>query len=156
MGAYKWKTNYFKVNADVAGAVCERLEATVGLSATTLLDASRPEDAPLHGEFEWDDGIAAEKFREEQARKIIRNLEIVVEEQSVEPVRAFFTIESKQNGISRNYESTNVIMRVSEKRSTLLDIALRKLDAFRRKYAQLTELAGVFAAIDEVQREQKI
>ena len=150
MGAYKWKTGYFKTDANVAGAVCEQLEKTVGLNATTLLDASRPQNAPLHDEFEWDDGIAAERYRETQARKIIHNLELIVEEYDVEPIRAFFTIEPKQNGTNRNYESTTVIMNVGEKRNALLDIALRELENFRRKYAGLTELARVFEAIDSV------
>ena len=35
-------------------------------TAKDLVDASRPEEAPLHKLFEWNDSIAAEKYREEQ------------------------------------------------------------------------------------------
>lgn len=50
---YEWKiTGICKVDANIAGAVCEELKNTVGLTRENLVNASRPEDAPLHDEFE--------------------------------------------------------------------------------------------------------
>ncbi len=141
MSAYKWKTgSQHKIDADTAGAVCEQLEQTIGLTAQTLVDASRPADAPLHGEFEWDDAIAAESYRQDQARYIIRSLCVVSEQEETQPVRAFFTIAQQP------YERVEAIMSVEEKRTALLDLALRELKAFESKYSQLVELAGVFEA----------
>lgn len=88
---YQWKPgSRFKVDANTAGAVCGQLEAAGNLSAKSLLDASRPEDAPLHSEFEWNDSIAAEKFREGQARNIINHLVVRLDEKPDTPVRGFF------------------------------------------------------------------
>ena len=42
-------------SAQVAGEVCERLEARGRLTPSDLVDESRAEDAPLHGMFTWDD-----------------------------------------------------------------------------------------------------
>lgn len=42
------------------------------LSPEIVVDAARPDNAPLHNQFEWDDGIAGEKYRIEQARGIIK------------------------------------------------------------------------------------
>lgn len=142
---YQWKkASYIKADANAAGKMCEQLEQTVGLTAKNLLDANRPVDAPLHNEFEWNDGVAAEKFREQQARHIINCLCIQPEETQQEPIRAFFTIGQP------TYESLHVIMKSEEKHNNLLELALRELAAFQTKYATLSQLAPVFDAIEEV------
>ena len=149
--AYAWKTPFFKTDANIAGAVCKGLEESVGLTAKTLLDASRPEGAPLHDEFEWRDEVAAEKFREQQARVMISNLVIVtVSGETVEPTRAFFTLtESKK--ANNNYHNVIDVMQSKEGRSVLLGIAMRELKSFRAKYNGLEEFAKVIAAIDELE-----
>lgn len=145
---YKWKTPFFKTDAEVAGKVCKELEETVGLTSKTLLDASRPEDAPLHKEFEWRDDVAAEKYREQQARTIINNLVIVAEEQNV-TTRAFVVLtESKKE--TNKYHDVVEVMQDGEKRSALFKIALRELLSFKQKYAELEEFQKVIEAINEL------
>lgn len=131
-----------KTDAQIAGAELERLEADGNLTAKALVDASRPADAPLHKEFEWDDSKAAESYREMQARHIINSIEIVREEAT--PVRAFFNLERTE----AQYHHVDLIMRKEETRKKLLMNALAELKAFERKYSQLKELAAVFEAID--------
>lgn len=126
----------------IVGAECERLEREGRLTAKTLVDESRPDDAPLHSEFEWRDDVAGELWREHQARNIINSIVVVNEKQ--EPVRVFFNIETK----SAEYFSVDTILKDEGKREALLKTALRELDAFRVKYQQLEELCGVFEAID--------
>jgi hypothetical protein len=80
---YEWKVNgIYKTDANVAGKVLEELNNTIGLTNENLVNASRPEDAPLHNEFEWDDTIAAEKYRNVQAGKMINLLAVRIEEQN--------------------------------------------------------------------------
>lgn len=142
---YQWNpASRIKTDANVAGKVFEELESTVGLTAKTLLDASRSEDAPLHNEFEWDDAKAAESYREVQASYIIRSLCVSAQDEIGEPVRAVFAV----NG--GGYESVTVIMQDVDKRSSLLDMALRELRSFERKYKILEELSEVFSAIDRL------
>lgn len=148
---YKWKTgSVIKADAQVAGEVCKKLEETDGLTAPNLVNVSRPEDAPLHDYFEWNDAIAAELYREVEAGKIIRSIVVEVEDVKEEPVRAFFTLDSKYKGHS-TFESIRTIMVQTEKRNSLLDIALKELKAFERKYRMLSELASVFEAIDKLE-----
>lgn len=145
---YQWRTNNYKTDPNVAGMVFRDLEASVGLTSTNVVNASRSEDAPLHKEFEWRDNIAAERFREEQARLMIGNLYVINEATpNVEPVRAFLTLERNQKQKSE-FVNIEAIMRSPEKRDSLFDIALRELNAFRRKYSNLSEFSEVFAAID--------
>lgn len=149
---YSFKNKgFFHVDAQVAGEVCEELEQTVGLSAETLLDASRPEDAPLHDEFEWDDEVAAEGYRRYQAGNIIRNLEIVIEEQ--EPTRAFVTIE-RQVAHSSVYEPTVQVMKEEDKRKSLLELAKIELSWFKKKYKGLQELSKIMQDIEELEAQR--
>ena len=138
------KGSYIKADAQTAGEICEKLEQQGNLTARALLEESRPENAPLHNAFEWDDGKAAELYRENQARHIISSLEIVPVQS--EPVRAFFNIVRSEP----QYTHINVLMNQKETAEMLLKYALNELLAFQRKYSQLVELAKVFDAIDEV------
>lgn len=133
-----------KADANVAGAMCEQLEKTIGLTPKTLLDANRAEDAPLHSCFEWNDGEAAEKYRESQARHIINCLCIKTGQVEQPTVRAFFNIQKT------SYESTGVIIRQEDKYAQLLDMAKKELSAFQQKYKTLSELQTVFDVIEQL------
>ena len=137
-------------SASVAGAVCERLESEGRLTAKDLLDDSRPADAPLHSAFEWDDDIAAEKYRENQARHIISCLVIKPEPTapSPTPMRAFFNVRS--NG--SQYETLNTIMKSPDKHQRLLEQAFDDFRTFRQKYNTLCELNSVFSAMEETEK----
>lgn len=146
---FQWKQgSHIKADAQQAGILCSRLEAEGRLTAKALLDESRDEDSPLHGEFEWNDGIAAEKYRENQARHIINCL--VTAHESTAPTRSFFNVEYK----TAEYRSVTAIMQDADGRDRLLSLALRELDAFKRKFNSLSELAAVFAAIEEIQEKR--
>lgn len=142
---YKFrKGSYIRADAQAAGEMCEQLEAQGKLTAEELLNANRAEDAPLHDSFEWDDSVAAESWRMQQARHIINSLEIVTENR--EPVRAFFSIIRSEP----NYRHIDTILQRQDDTEALLKMALSELQAFQKKYSQLMELAAVFSAIDSI------
>lgn len=146
MAVYRWKSGaHASVPAQVAGEVCAELESRGNLTPSALVDASRPEDAPLHGAFEWDDVIAAKRYRETQASYIIRSVEVVMQDGGG-PVRAFVSLSTDSK--HREYSSIDVVLSNADKRKAMLEQALADLDAFKRKYEQLEELAAIFAAID--------
>ena len=62
---YQWKSgSRIKGNAQESGELFEQLSKTEeGLTARTLLEANRPESAPLHNDYEWNNDIAAEEWR---------------------------------------------------------------------------------------------
>lgn len=143
---YRWKLGArAPVSAQVAGEVCERLSSEGRLTSHDLVDESRDESAPLHKCFEWNDTIAAERYRETQASYIIRSIETVLQDDT-EPVRAFVSITVGEKAMP--YAAVEHVMMRSDSRATLLMKARAELEAFKRKYQQLAELADVFAAID--------
>lgn len=142
---YKFKPcSHISVDPQIAGEMCEKLEADGKLTAKELVNANRPESAPLHSAFEWDDAIAAESYREEQARHIMSCLITVRED--APSTRAYFNIVRSEP----NYRHINTILRDEDLTAKLLDTAMRELSAFRVKYANLTKLSQVFDAIDNL------
>lgn len=152
--AYRWGQRAYSVSADVAGRVMEDLENGPGLTAKNLVDVSRPEDAPLHSVFEWNDSTAAELYRENQARRLIASIEIVredvpeveVEEKPV-MIRAFHALRTEE---TEGYEHIQHIMSDEEKRNRLLELAKRDMNIFKEKYKELKELSKVFESMDEI------
>ena len=69
--AFKPGTRY-TVPADKVVSELRKAGIKSGMDAQTVVDVARPEDAPLHPIFEWNDAEAAEKYRCGQARTLIR------------------------------------------------------------------------------------
>ena len=145
------------VTADQAAHELERIRESIGLTPKNVVNESRPTDAPLHPCFEWDDTKAAERYREGQARTIIRAV-ILVEGENSGPI--FYHIQAPEQ--PARYEHINVIL----KQPDMYDDALRRLkaelDAAAKSVAELRrhapkakakniqKLAGVLAKAQEV------
>lgn len=152
---YQWKSgSCIKANPQAAGEQMEMLAASEsGLTAETLLEASKPEDAPLHNDYEWNDTKAAVNWRFHQSRHFMISLVTVhVDESSTdehaEPliVRAVFP-----TGQSR-YEPLTAIVKEQSKYDKLLETAFRELQSFKKKYETLKELQPVFDAIAAIEK----
>ena len=142
---YRHGAHVSGVDAQTVGEVCAELEAQHRLTAKDLVEESRPEDAPLHKCFDWNDTTAAEKYREQQARCIIGSVEVVVLP-APEPVRAFLNVERE----SPKYRSIQAILSDPDDTERMYRTALRELQAFRRKYSNLSQLTPLFEQIDKL------
>jgi hypothetical protein len=70
---------------DVVRTELSKLEDESGrLTPQIVLDAAKRESHPLHEYFEWDDSIAAQAWRVEQARGLIRSVKLVVTTDRIE------------------------------------------------------------------------
>jgi hypothetical protein len=79
--SYAWKLAGLAKNVDINDAVqeLERIEGLYGsLTPENVLNASRPKNALFHSLFEWNDSIAAEHYRLQQARTILNNIEVKI------------------------------------------------------------------------------
>ena len=66
------------VDAQTVGETLAGLENKHGgITPPMLVNESRPEDAPLHPCFTWDDVEAAELYRETEARSIVRSVRVI-------------------------------------------------------------------------------
>lgn len=142
---YKWKIPVVSIEAQEVGEEFERLYEENGkLDPKDVVDASRDKNALLHDYFEWDDTIAAEKYRVHQAGDIIRCLVHVEETAEDAPdiiTRAFVHVQQE-------YHPINVVVKTPSMYEELLMAAERDMEAFKRKYSELTQVKSVISAID--------
>ena len=132
----------------------ERLARLHGgvLTPEAVVKAARPKSSVLHSRFEWDDSDAAEKYRLWQARQLMR---VVVQYEAVgtrEPVevRVMTSLSTDRSGDTRGYRVTTAVLEDPAHRAQLLADAKEEMRKFQAKYQQLTELAEVFIAMENV------
>ena len=147
---YEWKYN-MPIKAQVVGEHFERLEKQQGhITPKIVLESARSETSAIHPCFEWNDDVAAEKYRETQAGLLIRNLTVkMIEtgEKQTEPVRAYVSIKQSD---SSEFISLQNVLKDDELTQQMLEQAKNELNAFVKKYSALQELSKVFEAIAEV------
>lgn len=147
---YEWKYN-MPIKAQVVGEHFEQLEKQQGhITPKIVLESARSETSAIHPCFEWNDDVAAEKYRETQAGLLIRNLTVkMIEtgEKQTEPVRAYVSIKQSD---SSEFISLQNVLKDDELTQKMLEQAKNELNAFAKKYSALQELSKVFEAIAEV------
>ena len=146
---YEWRGMQYPVDPQVAGRYFKSLEKQYGsVTPENLLESSKPEDSVMHKCFQWDDAIAAEKYRKYQASSMIANLVKVVIKQNENSGLCEETkmraVVSVSTGIEKGeFVSIERAMTDSEMRETVLKYALRELSIFQEKYKYLSELKEI-------------
>ena len=124
------------------------------VKASIVVDTARPQDALLHSFFTWDDGKAAELYREDEARHLIRSVLIIkVGQEEIEPVRAFVSVRAvrgEKRFEGQGYITTLQAVSEPKYRDQVLEEARKELVGWRKRYVALKEFAAVFSAIDEL------
>ena len=84
---YKWGHRLVPIDANIVGKELERIRSLTGkLKPVTVVEKAKPKRSPIHKAFEWDDGVAGEKYRVHQARNLIRAVRVVVDDGPEETV----------------------------------------------------------------------
>ena len=144
---YRWKVEgVWKQDANVVGNELKILADNDNLSPESVLEIAKDENNPLHNLFEWNDEVAAEKYRLNQARQIIQQIVIVSDHPNAvtREVRAFVT-ESKHNG---HYQLITTVIEDPDTYEVLLERAKFELQMFKNKYQSLVEFKELFEEID--------
>lgn len=152
--SYSWRVHH-GVPAEDAGKVMEELMARDGeVTKESFLEASRPEDSPTHGCFEWDDTVAAESYRLHQSQLTILDLKVTISKDGEESLSgpAVVNVSIEKHAA---YQDTWKALSVEDSRKVVLRNALNELESFKAKYSALAELAEVFSAIGNVSNAYK-
>lgn len=144
--------------AQVYGEFLYRLskEKAGTLTAGEVLKAARPDDSPIHDCFIWDDSRAAEKYRLEQARYLLRSIEVLVlSDDGERNVRAFFKCEMPEGSDEERsiYVTAEVVAHDAYFHSQILKRALQEIKAWQGRYRDYSELRQIFGAIEQTQRK---
>lgn len=151
----RWRTDFpYKKQASATrvSQALDAVEADYGeLTPPNIVQAARDPTSTLHPFFEWDGRKAAQEYRLEQARRLIRAV-IYTPEGSEHDTRIYVHVIDRvvEKDPRPKYVSFEKALQDPALYVQVLEQAKREARAFREKYAVLKELVKVFVAIDRL------
>lgn len=141
----KW--GFYKFKGDAQR--CYEEIQTLGASYTPemIVDLARDESTELHKCFDWDNDIAAEKWRKQQARLICISLTVEVERKPG-VTQEYRVIQHDRD--EQAYKPVVFMLRQPEEYERLLKQAKAEMAAFRKRYQSIKELSEVIEEIERV------
>jgi hypothetical protein len=132
-----------KIPAKKAGVVGRALHAIRErrgkLTADVVVEEAKATKHPLHEFFDWNDRQAAQKYRLEQARHLMRSVYVIIEEVHSDPIRAVVAFE--QDDDLCDYVPIVEALSNAQQRQQLLDDARDELKSWITRTAYLRKLA---------------
>lgn len=148
-----------KADAPIIGNILERLKTTGPLTAERVLDEATNKRSPLHKYFTWNDQKAAHKWRLEEARRLIRSVEVVIEDLRGKqiPMRAYFNVRDGE-GV-RSYEPMEFVFETPDLADQVIQQALAQLESWKLKFAKYQwakgAMPGVRSALKAIKKVTK-
>ena len=140
-----------RLTEDVIGELLN-IKNKHGLTAHNIVKIAKNRKSPLHSLFEWNDTVAAEQHRLWQARVLVNEVKVVVDDveySAFENVNVF-SDDDGLDGSEREYKELSEIMSSKDLRRQVLQSALQTLNYWKQKYAEYNEFEPVVEAIDKV------
>ena len=150
-GVYRWGPYSLGAKGVSVGQVAAIIEGVVAergiCTALDVLQLAEDPNSPLHSFFTWDDAQAAVSFRLREAQDLIRHIRMVTSDSNI-TTPAFVHVELS-NG-RKGYLGVVRAMSEEELRTQVLEDAKRQIRAFQARFIHLSELAPIWAAVDQV------
>jgi hypothetical protein len=123
---------------NVIGNELERIRSGSGgrLTPPAVVEEARNRRNPLHRYFEWNDKTAAEAYRLDQARTLIRIIQVEDTDSDKPPRRAFVSV----NDDGKAYRGINEVLNSQTLQLAVLVAAERELRAFEARYNELLDI----------------
>lgn len=137
-------------NAQEIGEYLKKAFPDSNFKPDQVIQVARPKNSPLHKYFEWDDTLAAEKWRLKQAQQLVSALYVEVKEG---PIRAYEHVYLEE--FDRNaYMDNESVANAPELYTQVLDAAKRELIFWKTKFEKCrSHFESVFSAIDSIEKE---
>lgn len=147
MAKYRFRETYRGVKSlvpDIVAGELDRLRSVGPVTASGVVDIARPDSAPLHPAFEWDDTKAGEQFRLVQARTLIRAVVVVsdlTEDGREESVPMFIHVPDR-GAVEGHYTLAAQIADDSDEYERALTEAERHMTSAEQRVHELRRLAA--------------
>lgn len=134
-------------DASAIGTILERLKSTGSLTAERVVQEATNRRSPLHKHFTWDDAKAANLYRLEQARKLIRSIEVVVQTPKGRevPMRAYFSVRDAEG--QRSYQGMTYVFETPALSDQIISEAHAQLQAWVAKYKKYQWARGAIPKV---------
>ncbi|MBR2551435.1 MAG: hypothetical protein IKF05_00380 [Erysipelotrichaceae bacterium] len=141
-----WGFMKYKADAEI----CYREIQSLGKEVTPqmIVDFARDEDTELHKCFQWDDSVAAENWRKQQARQVVMSLTVKVERSEHGEAQTYRLIE--HDDTEKIYRPVVFTVRNKDEYARLLAQAKADMIAFKKRYKSIVELQEVIEEIDKI------
>jgi hypothetical protein len=155
MAKYKFVAGGGKpgVNADRIGREIDSIRKETGgiASPAELVNRARNATSAMHGWFTWDDSKAAELHRQQEARRLLRDIRIVrvVEGEEQPPQRVYVSVAHSTGGKGGAYAPIIEAMSDDTMREQVIGDAIAGLNGWRKRYEEFSELAPAIALVDQ-------
>ncbi len=121
------------------------------LMPEAVVEAARPEDSPLHECFTWDDRIAGEAWRLQEARVLIRTVRVDVRVERIVVAAPYF-IRDPTQGQAQGYRSLGRLLNDDERaREAVVSEFQRAAGALKRAKI-IAAVLGLEGEIETVER----
>lgn len=119
-------------------------ESNGKLTPTIVVDVARSADHPLHSRFNWDDTDAAECWRRDQAKRLIRSVRITYrtpnEKDSGASVRAFQAVHTEEGNV---FKPSEEVVQDEFLTKLVLSEMTRDWQALKRRYERFAEFTAM-------------
>lgn len=130
------------VDAQTIGDELESIRERDGkIETTAVVDAARPKEAPLHPAFEWRDNVAAEEYRREQARRLVRSVRVVIKDTG-ETAPAYVHVSAEERKGPGFYQTPQIVAADVDQYERAMSYALAKFRAAERAVDDLRRAAA--------------
>lgn len=116
----------------------EKLGTETRLTPETVVEAARDPRSPLHDRFQWDDSVAGEAYRLQQARALIKQVRVDVVRADQTVIRAPVFVRAPEGGegyaltqavaVSAPDRRQVVLMALAQVRTILRNLAAQEVD----------------------------
>jgi len=144
--------NTEKFTPEVIGEVLE-VQVKYGLTADSLLKKASKKSSSLYEFFDWDNSSAGEKWRLQQARVLINEIKIIVDDKEMYAFENVNVSIIEKESSSREYKSIVEIINNANYRQQLIQRALFEATYWKNRHSELTELNPIFSLITEISEE---
>ena len=140
---------------DKTKAVRERLERIRirekgVLTPDAVVADARNVTSPLHGYFTWDDTEAANQFRLEQARTLIRNIKVEVTTTTTRMAAPFYVRDPQRSSDEQGYRAIAELKDEKSASADALKYEFNRAVAVLERAVSIAEELGMAAHVDEL------
>jgi hypothetical protein len=131
-----------RADPQLIGEALDAIRISTGgsLHPQNVVAEARNPRSVLHPHFEWNDAKAAEAFRVDQARALIRSIRVIDEAADDRPRPAFLSIRA-DDGVG--YRAFKDVLSSRDLRERLLAQAERDLESWTLRYRELKDIVSL-------------
>ena len=146
---YGWANNFVNIDAQIVGTILANIyEEYEKVTTELIIKEAHRKDSPLHGYFEWDDNKAAEAYRKEQARSLIRDIRIIkYHNNDKQDVKAFISVMTDEG---KSYQAVATVLGNEELRNQIIKNAKKNISYWAKELKRFKEFAKIVMEIEQL------